>query len=86
MKISLKNEGKIKTLQDTKAGKIHFLYHQLASNVRWKFFRQKYDTKWKLETTKKNEEFQKLWKWRQISRNSFFLFVMPLKDDCLKQI
>ena len=53
MKISLKNEGKIKTLQDTKAGKIHFLYHQLASIVRWKFFRQKYDTKWKLETPKK---------------------------------
>ena len=55
MKISLKNEGKIKTLQDTKAEKIHFLYHQLAGNVRWKFFRQKYDTKWKLETTRRNE-------------------------------
>ena len=45
--------------KESKAEKIHFLYHQLAGNVRWKFFRQKYDTKWKPETTRRNEEFQK---------------------------
>lgn len=80
MKILPKNESKTKTSRQKKAKRIHFWWRQLAGNVIRKFFRQKYDTKWKLGSTKKKRQLPEIVK-TEFFKKHFFLFLMPLKDD-----